>query len=79
MTDLILQLTAKFFINNMSKHSLIFYISSALLSIALFIYLIYIINVLVAQVAVMSNNDLLKVPEIATFNLEKFNELKIAQ
>ena len=63
----------------MSKHSLIFYISSALLSLALIIYVIYIINVLVAQVSVISCNDLLKVPEIATFNLEKFNELKIAK
>jgi len=54
----------------MSKHSLIFYISSALLSLALIIYVIYIINVLVAQVSVISGNDLLKVPEIATFNLE---------
>ena len=63
----------------MSKHSLIFYISSALLSLALIIYVIYIINVLAAQVSIISNNDLLKVPEIVTFNLEKFNELKIAK
>ena len=42
-------------------------------------YVVYLLGFLVKNLSVISGTDLLKTPEIATFDLEKFKEIKKAQ
>ena len=59
--------------------NIIFYIARGLLSFLLIIYVVYLLNLLVGHISVVSRTDLLKAPEIATFNFKKFEELKITK
>ena len=59
--------------------NIIFYIVGGLLSVLLIVYVVYLFNLLVSQISVVSGTSLLEVPEIATYNFEKFKQLKINQ
>lgn len=62
----------------MSKN-ILFYIGGAVIGILLMIYVIYLLNFLLQKMSAISGTDALKAPEIASFNLEKFGEIKKAQ
>ena len=55
------------------------YVGGALLSVALIGYVVYLLGFLLKNLSVISGTDLRKTPEIATFNLEKFQEIKKAR
>lgn len=57
--------------------NVLFYVVGGLLGIIITIYVVYLLNFLLGKVLVVSRPDLQRAPEIANFNLEKFNELKI--
>lgn len=59
--------------------NLLFYIGGAVIGILLLIYVVYLLNFLVQKMSVISGANLLKTPEIATFNLEKFGEIRKAK
>ena len=61
------------------KKNFLFYIAGGLLSLFLVIYIVYLLNFLVTQISVVSGTNLLKVPEIATYNFEKFKQLRAGQ
>ncbi len=63
----------------MNRNLTVMYIGGAILGIALVIYVVYLLGFLLKNLSVISGTDLRKTPEIATFNLEKFKEIKKAQ
>lgn len=58
------------------KKSLLFYISGSLLAVLLLVYVIYLANLLVSQMSAVSGTNLLNPPKIATYNFEKFEQLR---
>ena len=62
----------------MSKN-ILFYIGGAVIGLLLMVYVIYLLNFLLQKMSAISGTDALKTPEIASFNLEKFGEIKKAQ
>ncbi|MEK7654576.1 MAG: hypothetical protein AAB345_04895 [Patescibacteria group bacterium] len=63
----------------MKRNTILMYVGGALLTAATIGYVIYLLGFLVKNLSVISGTDLLKTPEIATFDLEKFKEIKKAQ
>ena len=59
--------------------SLLFYIIGGLFLVLLIIYLATLLNTLVESTSVISQTNLPTTQQVATFNLEKFKELKIAK
>ena len=57
----------------------IYYLVGGMLSAALIVYLIYSGIFLVTNISAVSDKSLPKAKEIANFNLEKFEALKISQ
>lgn len=57
----------------------IYYLIGGVLSIALIAYLVYFGIFLVTNISAVSDKSLPKIKEIANFNLEKFEALKISQ
>ena len=53
-----------------------FYIVGGVLAVVLGAYVIYLVNVLVTNISVVSGTNLLAPPEIATYNFEKFKQIK---
>ena len=62
----------------MSKN-ILFYIGGAAIGLLMMVYVIYLLNFLLQKMSAISGTDALKTPEIASFNLEKFGEIKKAQ
>ncbi len=56
---------------------IIYYLIGGLLAALLLVYSAYYVIFLIARVSAVSEKILPKTPEVVTFNLEKFNELKI--
>lgn len=56
-----------------------YHLISVIFGIGLLIYVVYLMNLLFVQISVASKADLRNGQEIATFNLDKFKELKISQ
>lgn len=63
----------------MKRNAILMYVGGALLAVATVGYVVYLLGFLVKNLSVISGTDLLKTPEIATFDLEKFKEIKKAQ
>lgn len=61
------------------KNNIILSIAGALFSILLLIYVIYLLNSLLQSASVISGSDVGKTPEIATFDLDKFQQIKKTQ
>ncbi len=61
------------------KKSLLFYISGGVMAVVLLSYVIYLANLAVRNISVVSDSGLLNPPEIATYNFEKFKQIKGAQ
>lgn len=64
------------FINSMNR-KIIFYIVGGLLALLLLIYAGTLLNTLVKKMAVISQTGLPNIPQVASFNFEKFETLKI--
>jgi|GEM_PF-4843843 len=62
----------------MSKN-ILFYIAGGLLSLLLIIYIVTRLNDLVIQMSVISQSGSPPAPQVESFNLEKFRQLKIAK
>jgi len=60
----------------MANKSIIFYVVGGVLSVALLIYVVFLVNVLVSNISVVSGTNLLKTPEIATYNFARFQQIK---
>lgn len=65
----------KFSINK----GILFKIAGGILVVLLAAYTFYLLMVLLNGVSEISGNNLLKAPDIANFNLEKFEELKLSR
>ncbi len=63
----------------MNSKTISFYIGGAVIGVLLMIYVIYLLNFLLQKMSAVSGSDVLKNPEIATFDLGKFGEIKKAQ
>ena len=63
----------------MRKNTAILHIAGAAIGIALSIYVVYLLNSLLQNLSVISGADINKTPQIATFDLEKFQQIKKAQ
>ena len=55
------------------------YAAGIILSLSLIIYVVYLFNFLLQNLSTISGADIRKSPEIATFDLDKFREIKKAQ
>ncbi len=60
----------------MIKKRIVFYIVGGLLSVLTIIYIVYLLNLAVSQISVVSRTDLLRVPEIATFDFKKYEQIE---
>ncbi len=63
----------------MNSKNFIYYLISGILGLGMAVYLVFLMNLLFSQISVVSRADLTNNQEVATFNLEKFKELKISQ
>ncbi len=58
------------------KKTIPFYIVGGVLALLLAAYVIYLVNVIVSNISVISGTNLLNPPAIATYNFDKFKQIK---
>lgn len=68
--------TGKSFTNKMNT-KIIFYVLASFLGTTLLAYFLYLTLALARNIQSITDDPSLKIPEVASFNLDKFQELKV--